>query len=80
MSDEQAPRIKIRECITLGTLLLGEYWRAEKIAYERGLELPPLPENLEEALKVELGVRVTEITPVWGPQSPNTRHLMQGKK
>ncbi len=73
MSDEQAPRIKIRECITLGTLLLGEYWRAEKIAYERGLELP-------EALKVELGVRVTEITPVWGPQSPNTRHLMQGKK
>jgi hypothetical protein len=73
MSDEQGPSMKIRATITLGALLLGEYWRAEKIAYEQGLEPPPLPENLEEALEIELGMQVIEVTPAW-----HRNHLTDG--
>ena len=58
---EQPQTIKIQMTETLGSLLLGEYWRASRRAYEHGLEPPPLPPNLEEAMKVDLGVRVLEM-------------------
>ena len=46
---------------TLGSLLLSEYWSASWQAHVQGLEPPPLPPNLEEAMKVDLGVRVLEL-------------------
>ena len=58
---EQPQTIKIQMTETLGSLLLGEYWRASRRTYEHGLEPPPLLPNLEEAMKVDLGVRVLEL-------------------
>ena len=46
---------------TLGTLLLGEYWSPSWQGHVQRLKPPPLPPNLEEALKINLGVRVIEI-------------------
>jgi hypothetical protein len=58
---EQRRTIKIRFDESLGSLLLGEYWSACWRAHVEGLEPPPLPPNLEEAMKVDLGVRVLEL-------------------
>ena len=54
--------IRIRMQISLANVLLEEYFRASKIAHERGLEPPELPPNVEEAFKIKLGVRIVEIT------------------
>ena len=62
MMNEQPSTLKIRMAETLGSLLLAEYWSASWQAHVQGLEPPPLPPNLEEALKVHLGVRVVEIS------------------
>jgi len=54
-------RLKTRFDETLGSLLLCEYWSASSRAYEQGLEQPPFPPNLEEAMKVDLGLCVLEL-------------------
>jgi hypothetical protein len=58
---EQPRMLEMRFHETLGSLLLGEYWSACRRAHVQGLEPPPLPPNLEEAMKVDLGVRVLEL-------------------
>ena len=58
---EQPQTLKIQMEETLGSLLLGEYFSASWRAHVHGLEPPPLPPNLEEAMKVDLGVRVLEL-------------------
>jgi hypothetical protein len=58
---EQPQTLKIQMEETLGSLLLGEYFSASWRAHVQGLEPPPLPPNLEEAMKIDLGVRVLEV-------------------
>jgi hypothetical protein len=58
---EQRRTLKIRFNESLGSLLLGEYWSACRQADVQGLEPPPYPPNLEEAMKIDLGVRVLEL-------------------
>jgi hypothetical protein len=58
---EQPETLKIQMEETLGSLLLGEYFSASWRAHVQGLEPPPLPPNLEEAMKINLGVRVLEV-------------------
>jgi hypothetical protein len=59
--NEEPRTVKIRMSESLGGLLLGEFWRASKLAHERGLPEPPMPPNLEEAMNVHLGVCVLEM-------------------
>ncbi len=59
--ESNPPVIRIRMQISLANVLLGEYFRASKIAHEQGLEPPELPPNVEEAFQVKLGVQVIEM-------------------
>lgn len=53
--------IKVRCKQSLATILLDEYYRASKVAHERGLEPPELPPGLETVKKIDVGEKIIEI-------------------